>query len=268
MMTDFESVKAQQQRAWATGDFAMIGWNTVYPGECMCEAVRLRAGEKVLDVATGSGNTALSAARRGCETAGIDYVPSLIDRARARAEAEGLPVRFEVGDCEQIPFADAAFDVVLSVFGSMFAPRPEQAARELIRVCRSGGRIGLANWIPEGFWGETFGLFSRYVPPPVGLRPPVEWGTQTRLLDLFGDSTRSMNIRSRSALFRYRNSSHWIEVFGTYFGPLIRALGLLEGERRKEFLDELDDILNRFNRSGDGTLVVGAEFVEVVMVKA
>ena len=266
-MADLEAIKAQQQRTWATGDFAIIGWNTVFPGELMCEAVDLRAGEKVLDVATGTGNAALSAARRGCDAVGIDYVPALVERARARAAAERLPARFEVADCEDIPFPDESFDVVLSVFGSIFAPRPETAAQELLRVSRRGGRIGMGNWTPDGFWGQTFGLVSRYLPPAPGLRPPAEWGTERRLNELFGDAISSMRTSKRSALFRYRSSAHWIEVFSTHFGPIIRTLEALDEQRRLAFLEELDDTLNRFNRSGDDTLVVSADYLEVVIQK-
>jgi ubiquinone/menaquinone biosynthesis C-methylase UbiE len=266
-MIDLNAVKARQQQVWATGDFAMIGWNTVFPGEILCEAVGLRAGQAVLDVATGSGNTALAAARRNCDAVGIDYVPALVDRARERAASERLPARFEVGDCEDIPFPDAAFDVVLSVYGSMFAPRPEQAAQELLRVCRPGGKIGMANWTPDGFWGQTFGLQARYVPPPAGLRPPTEWGTEQRLRELFGDGIRSMEITKRSALFRYRDTQHWIDVFRTHFGPIIRTLEALNDEQRRSYLADLDGILTRFNRSGDSTLVVSADYLEIVMVK-
>lgn len=266
-MADLKAVKAQQLKTWATGDFAMIAWNTVFPCELLCEAVGLRAGQKVLDVATGSGNAVLSAARRGCEATGIDYVPALIERARERATVERLPARFEVGDCEEIPFPDKSFDVVLSVYGSMFAPNQEKAAQELIRVCRPGGRIGMANWTPGGFWGRTFGLVAKYVPPPEGLRPPPEWGTEKRLKELFGGATSSIHIAERSALFRYRNSGHWIEVFRTYFGPIMRVLETLDDKRRAEFLAELDDLLNRFNRSDDDTLVVSADYLEVVMTK-
>ncbi len=265
-MQDLKAVKEQQQRAWASGDFAVIAWNTVFPGELMCEAVEVRAGQSVLDVATGSGNAALSAARRGCDALGIDYVPALIERARQRATLERLPARFEIGDCEAIPCADDSFDVVLSVFGSMFAPDPQKAADELLRVCRPGGKIGMANWTPDGFWGQTFALQWRYLPPPVPLRPPSEWGTEGRLRELFGDATASMRIAKRSALFRYKSSKHWIEVFSTYFGPIIRALETLAGERRQAYLKELDATLNRFNRSGDDTLMVSADYLEVVMV--
>lgn len=265
-MADLRAVKEQQQKTWATGDFAMIAWNTVFPCELLCEAVDLRAGQSVLDVATGSGNAALSASRRGCEALGIDYVPALIDRARERAAVDALPARFEVGDCEDIPCRDREFDVVLSVFGSMFAPDPQKAADELIRVCRPGGKIGLANWTPDGFWGQTFALQWRYLPPPTPLRPPPEWGTEVRLRELFGGAIASMKIAKRSALFRYKSSQHWIEVFGKYFGPIIKALQTLNGERRQTYLKELDDTLSRFNRSGDDTLMVSADYLEVVMV--
>jgi ubiquinone/menaquinone biosynthesis C-methylase UbiE len=252
---------------WATGDFAMIGWNTVFPGELMCEAAQLRAGQRVLDVACGSGNVALSAARRNCEAAGIDYVPALIERARERATAERLPARFEVGDCEAIPFPDASFDAVLSVYGSMFAPDQERAARELLRVCRPGGLIGMANWTPEGFWGQAFGLTARYRPPPPGLRSPLEWGTEQRLQELFGAHVRALHVTPRSALFRFRSSAHWIEVFSCYFGPVMKTLEALDEAGRRAYLGELDATLNRFNQSGDDTLVVSADYLEVVLVK-
>jgi ubiquinone/menaquinone biosynthesis C-methylase UbiE len=267
-MIDLNAVKAQQQKMWATGDFAMIGWNTVYPGERMCEAAGLRADWKVLDVACGSGNVALSAARRNCDAVGIDYVPALIERARERAAAERLPAAFEIGDCEAIPFPDSAFDAVLSVFGSMFAPDQEQAARELLRVCRPGGRIGLANWTPEGFWGQAFGVTARYRPPPAGLRSPLEWGRQGRLHELFGQQIRAMHVTARTVLFRFRNSAHWLEVFSRYFGPVMKTLEALDDAGRRAYRDELDVTLNRFNVSGDGTLVVAADYLEVVLVKA
>lgn len=266
-MIDLDAVKAQQQKTWSTGDFAMIAWNTVFPCELICEAVDVRAGQKVLDVATGSGNAALAAARRGCDATGIDYVPALIERARERAVAERVPARFEVGDCEEIPFPDASFDAVLSVYGSMFAPDAQKAADELVRVCRPGGKIGLANWTPAGFWGQAFGLVAKYAPPPQGVRPPTEWGMEHRLKELFGKTTASMRIEKRSALFRYLDSKHWIRVFSTYFGPIMRVLEKLEEPQRAAFLKELDETLNRFNKSGDGTLMVSADYLEVVLKK-
>jgi ubiquinone/menaquinone biosynthesis C-methylase UbiE len=267
LMAGFDAIKQQQQEVWAAGDFAVIGWNLVYPGELLCEAVELRGGHKLLDVATGAGNAALSAARRNCDTTGIDYVPGLIERASARAAAEGLPARFEVGDCEQLPFADGSFDRVLSVFGSIFAPDQEKAAQELIRVCRSGGKIGMANWTPDGFWGHTFALIARYVAPPETLRSPLEWGTETRLQELFGAATSLTKISKRSALFRYRDNAHWMDVFTTWFGPVMNVLAKLDEKRSREFLRDLDDTLTRFNVSGDGTLMVSADYLEVVIDK-
>ena len=264
-MTDFKAIKQQQQKTWATGDFAVIGWNTVYPGELLCEAAELRAGHKVLDVAAGSGNVALSAARRNCEAVGIDYVPELIERARRRAEVENLPARFEVADCEQIPFEDESFDRVMTLYGSMFAPNQEKAAQELIRVCRRGGRIALGNWTPDGFWGQTFALFARYLPPSEGVRPPPQWGTEQRLRELFGAKASSMKVTRRSALFRYRNNQHWIDVFSKWFGPIIRLRENLDDEQERRFLDELNATLDRFNRSGDETLMVSADYLEVVI---
>jgi len=264
-MADLDAVKQQQQRTWARGDFAVIGWNTVFPGELLCEAAGLRAGHKVLDVAAGAGNVALSAARRNCEAVGIDYVPELIERARRRAEAEGLPARFEVADCEQIPFADESFDRVLSLYGSIFAPNQEQAANELIRVCRRGGKIAMGNWTPDGFWGQTFALFARYLPPPEGVRPPPLWGTEQRLAELFGGKTSSMRLDKRSALFRFHDNQHWIDVFSQWFGPIIRVREALDDAQEARFLGELDDILGRFNRSGDNTLMVSADYLEVVI---
>lgn len=266
-MTDFLAVKAMQQKTWALGDFAMIAWNTVYPGELLCEAANLRAGERVLDVAAGSGNVAISAARRNCDAVGIDYVPALIEHARERAAVERLPARFEVGDCEEIPFPDHSFDVVMSLYGSMFAPRQEAAAKELVRVCTPGGRIAMGNWTPDGFWGQSFGLLARYLPPPSDLRSPTQWGTVARLRELFGASIATLDITRRSALFRYRSSAHWIEVFSTHFGPIIRALTTLDDTQRQAYLSELDALLNRFNRAQDGTLVLAADYLEVVMHK-
>jgi SAM-dependent methyltransferase len=266
-MTSLSAVKAQQQRMWATGDFSVIAWNTVFPGELLCEAVDLRAGERVLDVACGSGNVALAAARRNCAAVGIDFVPELIERARARAAAERVPAQFGVADCEAIPFADGSFDAVLSVFGSMFGPDQQKSAAELLRVCRPGGRIGMANWTPEGFWGQAFALGARFRPPPPGLRPVSEWGTQQRLRELFGAGIESMHFTARSALFRYRDSAHWLEVFTRYLGPVATTLQALDEAGRAAYRSQLDALLNRFNLSGDHTLVMSADFLEVVMVK-
>ncbi len=201
---DYAAVKQRQQATWASGDFSVVAARIVYQAEQLCETAELQAGWRVLDVATGSGNAALAAARRGCDAVGIDYVPALLERGRIRAEAEHLSVEFLEGDAEQLPFPAATFDAVLSIYGVMFAPHHQLAAAELVRVCRPGGRIALACWTPEGFIGETFRLFSRYLPPTPGLQPPVRWGDEAYQRELFGDSAASVTSYPRTAIFRYR----------------------------------------------------------------
>jgi SAM-dependent methyltransferase len=267
-MTDFGTIKSGQQAMWAKGDFGMIAWNTVFAGELLCEAVELRAGERVLDVACGSGNVALSAGRRFCEAIGVDYVPALIERARERAAAERLPVTFQDGDAENLPFPDQSFEVVLSIFGSMFAPDQEKAAAELLRVCRPGGRIGLASWTPEGMWGQLFRLHAQYLPPPPGVKPPALWGTEARLRELIGDGVRELRIARRNALFRQSSPGHWLDFFRTHFGPTIRVFETLDEAGRERFGREIQDTLQRFNRSGEATLMAEAEYLEVVAIRA
>lgn len=266
-MTDFETIKSRQRDGWAAGDFGMIAWYTAFAGEVMCEAVDLRAGQRVLDVACGTGNTALAAGRRFCEAVGVDFVPSLIERARQRAAAERLPTTFEVGDAESLPFEDASFDVVLSVFGSMFAPDQEKAASELLRVCRPGGRIGMANWTPEGMWGQLFRLHADYAPPPPGVRPPPLWGTEARLDELFGMAVRDLRVRKRVALFRAPSAQEWFDFFRAWFGPMIKVLEALDETGRERFRSDVLAELERCNRADDGTLVAEAEYLEVIAVK-
>jgi ubiquinone/menaquinone biosynthesis C-methylase UbiE len=267
-MTDLGTIKSVQRAMWAKGDFGMIAWNTVFVGELLCEAVELRAGERVLDVACGSGNVALSAGRRFCEASGIDFVPALIERARERAAAERLPVAFHEGDAEQLPFPDQSFDVVLSTFGCMFAPDQERAAAELLRVCRPGGRIGLANWTPDGLWGQLFRLHAQYLPPPPGLRSPPLWGKEGHLRDLLGDGVRELRTTPRKALFRERSARHWLDYFRAYFGPTIRVFETLDEAGRERFGRDIEETLQRFNRPGEATLAAEAEYLEVVAIRA
>jgi SAM-dependent methyltransferase len=266
-VTDFEAIKSRQRDVWAAGDFGMIAWNTAFVGEVLCEEVDLRAGQRVLDVACGTGNVALSAGRRFCDAVGVDFVPALVERARERAAAERLPTRFEVGDAENLPFEDASFDVVLSVFGSMFAPDQEKAANELVRVCRSGGKIGLASWTPEGMWGQLFKLHGQYLPPPPGVTPPPSWGTEARIRELFGDAVRDLRLQRRKALFRAVSAVAWFDFFKTWFGPMITVLAALDESGRERFRSDIVAELERVNRADDGTLVAEAEYLEVIAVK-
>lgn len=263
-MPDLAAIKERQQRAWASGDYGVFGATLLIMSEHLCEAVDLRPGQKVLDVATGSGNTALAAARRFGETTGIDYVPALLERGRERAAAERLEVAFREGDAESIPLPDASFDVVLSTVGVMFAPDQEKAVAELFRVCRPGGRIGLANWTPDSFAGEQGSLFGEYLPFSPGLKPPVLWGTEERLRELLGGGARDLRIARRSFVFRYRSVPHYLEVLRTQLGPTRETFRALDPPRRENLVGELVDLIGRFNRSGDGTMVVPSDYLEVV----
>ncbi len=268
MVPDLKAIKNRQQQTWASGDYAVVGSTLVVMGELLCEAVDLHAGQKALDVATGNGNAALSAARRFGEVTGIDYVPALLERGRGRAAAEGLDVAFTEGDAENIPFPDASFDVVLSTLGSMFAPDQEKAADELLRVCRPGGKIGTANWTPDGFIGQMFRVTSRYAPPPPGLKPPVLWGTEDRLRELFGDGVASIRAQRRRFVFRYRSFDHWLDIFRGYYGPLLKAFQSLDAARQEAYAADLRSLVTEFNHSGDETMVVPSEYLEAVAVRA
>jgi ubiquinone/menaquinone biosynthesis C-methylase UbiE len=264
---DLSAVKAKQQAAWSAGDYAIIGRTLQIVGENLCEAVNLRAGERVLDVAAGNGNATLAAARHFAEVTSTDYVPGLLERGRARAEAEGLQVTFREADAEALPFADSTFDVVLSTFGVMFTPDQARAAREMLRVCRPGGRIGLANWTPGSFIGELFKVLGRYLPPAAGLRSPALWGTEERLKELFSEAEASIQATPRIFNFRYRSPAHWMEVFRTFYGPVNRAFLALDTPRQDELERDILNLLARFDRGGAGGLVVPSEYLEVVVTR-
>jgi len=262
---DLEAIKARQQATWASGDFGHVGVRLQIVGESLCEAVDLRAGERVLDVAAGNGNASLAAARRFAEVTSTDYVPALLEQGRLRAEAERLAISFQVADAEQLPFADGSFDVALSTYGVMFAPNQGRAAAELLRVVKPGGRIGLANWTPEGFLGGLFRVMSAFVPPPPGLASPMAWGTEPRLVELFGPQASDIRTTRKTYVFRYRSAEHWVEFFRTYYGPTHKAFAALDETGRRALHAALVEFLRGQNRySGDG-LVVPAEYLEVVI---
>jgi len=264
---DLAAVKMRQQAAWSSGDYAVVGTTLQIVGEQLCEAADLRAGERVLDVAAGNGNAALAAARRWADVTASDSVPALLARAGERAAAERLDIAFQEADAEALPFADGRFDLVLSTFGVMFTPDQERAAAELVRVCRPGGRIALANWTPEGFIGQLFRTVGAHVPPPAGLRSPAQWGTRARLAELFEPHASSLRSAPREFVFRYRSPTHWLDIFRSYYGPVLKAFAALEPAARTALEQALLDLVARRNRAHDGTMVVPSEYLEVVITR-
>lgn len=265
---DLSAIKARQQATWASGDFAFIGTTLQIVGELLAEAADVRAGERVVDIAAGNGNATLAAAHRFAEVTSTDYVPELLARGRLRAEAEGLNITFRVADAEALPFADGTFDVALSTFGVMFAPDHVRAAGEMLRVVRSGGRIGLANWTPEGFIGQLFKIVGTYVPPPPGLKSPALWGTEPHLVSLFGAQAADIRCVRRNFNFRYLSSAHWIQVFRDFYGPTHKAFAALDAAHQSALERDITALLERFNTAGNQSLVVPGEYLEVVIVKS
>jgi ubiquinone/menaquinone biosynthesis C-methylase UbiE len=262
---DLAAVKARQQAAWSTGNYAVVGTTLQIVGENLCEALDLRADTRVLDVAAGNGNATLAAARRWCKVTSTDYVPSLLESGRARAEAEGHTIQFQEADAENLPFADASFDTVMSTFGVMFTPNQEKAASELARVCKPGGSIGLANWTPEGFIGQLFKTIGKYIPPAAGVKSPSLWGTKAGLEALFDKTAQEIHMPQREFVFRYRSPMHWIDVFRTYYGPMNKTFGALDAERQAAFTRDVLALMESRNRSGDRSLVLPSEYLEVVI---
>jgi ubiquinone/menaquinone biosynthesis C-methylase UbiE len=265
LTVDLAAVKARQKVAWSAGNYAVVGTTLQIVGENLCEALDLRSDAHVLDVAAGNGNATLAAARRWCDVMSTDYVSTLLDAGRARARAEGHSIEFREADAEDLPFADASFDVVMSTFGVMFTANQEKAASELLRVCRPGGKIGLANWTPESFIGQLFKLIGKYVPPLPGVRSPVLWGTKSRLDELFGRAAHEIRSNSREFTFRYRSPNHWIDVFRAFYGPMNKTFGALDAEKQRAFTQDLLALMQSRNRSGDETLVLPSEYLEVVI---
>jgi SAM-dependent methyltransferase len=263
---------AQMSRAtWSAGDFARVGARLVLVGELLCRSVDVHAGERVLDVASGSGNAAISAARRGAQVTASDFVESLLDTARTRAEVEGLKLATAVADAQALPFEDGSFDVVLSTFGVMFAPDQPRAAQELLRMCRSGGRIGLANWVPDGLMAANQAIIQKHLPSPptaAGMRRPVEWGDEARIRELFDDHVSELRSERRTIELCAGSAAEMVQFNRTWFGPARTAFARLDEAAQATLAADLAAALERFNRATDGTLVAEAEYLEVVAVKA
>jgi SAM-dependent methyltransferase len=264
---DFTAVKARQQGAWSSGDYAVVGTTLQIVGEQLCEALDIRAGQTVLDVAAGNGNVSLAAARRWCDVTSTDYVAALLERARERAAADRLNLTIREADAEALPFPDDSFDVVVSTFGVMFTPDHDLAASEMVRACKPGGKIGLANWTPDGFIGQLFKTIGKHVPPPAGVRSPALWGTRERIKEMFEPHASSIVTAQRNFVFRYRSADHWLEIFRTYYGPVLKAFAALEGTAQSALERDIRALLAQFNRSGDHTVVVPSEYLEIVINK-
>lgn len=266
MAADLAAVKSRQQRAWSSGDYSVVGVTLQIVGEMLCEAIDLRSKQRVLDVAAGNGNATLAAARRFAEVVSTDYVGALLERGRERARAERLPVEFREADAEALPFADSSFDVVLSTFGVMFTPNQQRAANEMVRVCRPGGKIGLANWTPESFIGQLFKTIGKHLPPPAGVSSPALWGTKAHLDRLFAGKA-SVAAQARHFVMRYESREHWSEVFRGYYGPVVKAFEALDDDDGTALQSDIDALLAKFNVARDGTLVIPSEYLEVVITR-
>ena len=263
---DLAAVKTRQQGAWSSGDYAVVGTTLQIVGEDLCEALDLRAGSKVLDVAAGNGNVTLAAARRWCDVTSTDYVPALLEGGRARAAAERLNVDFRVADAEDLPFADKSFEVVVSTFGVMFTPDQDKAAAEMLRVCKPGGKIGMANWTPEGFIGQLFKTLGKHLPPPAGVKSPALWGTRARLEEMFGKAAE-IDAQPRMFVFRYCSIEHWLDVFKAYYGPMLKAFAALDNGKQAALRNDMLALAKQFNRATDGSMAVRSEYLEVVITK-
>ncbi|MCB1788502.1 MAG: class I SAM-dependent methyltransferase [Gammaproteobacteria bacterium] len=264
---DYAAIKTKQQATWGSGDYGRVGVTLQLTGEELCEALDLRAGARVLDVAGGNGNVSLAAARRFCKVVSSDYVQALLDQSRARAEAEGLAIDYQFADAEALPFDDASFDHVVSTFGVMFAPNQAQAAAELLRVCRPGGSIGLASWTPDGFVGRLLKTVGRYVPPPAGVQSPALWGTDAFLTRQYAGKVSAIGVKTKRFLFRYRSGEHFLQVFRDYYGPVHRAFQVLDDAQQAALGRDILALVAELNRAGDGSMIVPSDYLEAVITR-
>ena len=264
---NLDELNRLQEKTWTAGDFAKMGAELSIAGELLCDSVPLLAGDRVLDVATASGNTALAAARRRANVTAIDITTALLERAKARAAAEGLRIRFEHGDATALTFEDAAFDVVMSTFGSIFAPDPEKTAAEMARVCRPGGKIAIAVWTPEGMLGKLFRMLARYSPPQAQVDLPISWGDETVLKQRLGPYASGLQTQRRTIRFRSPSPAHWVEFMKTYFGPAVLALEHSREDARRKLTLEMMELMREHNRSPNSTALGDSEYLEVVVTR-
>ncbi|PUB79901.1 MAG: SAM-dependent methyltransferase [gamma proteobacterium symbiont of Ctena orbiculata] len=262
---DYAAIKSKQQATWGAGDYGRVGVTLQITGEQLCEAMDVHSGQSLLDVAGGNGNASLAAARRFCKVVSTDYVGELLEQSRIRAQAEGLAIEYREADAEALPFEEGSFDNVTSTFGVMFSPNQAQAANELQRVCKTGGTIGLANWTPESFIGQLFKTVGRYLPPPAGVESPAAWGTEAFLQRHFGSLAKEIRIQRRHFNFRYHSPDHWLDVFSTYYGPTLKAFQALDETEAQSLRDDILQLIGRYNRAGNGAMVVPSEYLEVVI---
>jgi len=262
---DFNVIKQRQQATWTSGDYALIGTTLQIVGETLAEAVDIRAGESVLDVAAGNGNASLAAARRHARVVSTDYVPHLLEKGAQRARADGLNIEFQTADAEALPFEKDSFDVILSTFGAMFTPDHGRVAKEFLRVVRKGGRIGMANWTPEGFIGQLFKVIGSHVPPPAGVQSPALWGSEPHVVELFGPQAKEIACVRRTFNFRYHSPAHWLEIFRNYYGPVLKAYAALDPDQQAVLTEDIIALLERYNVGGPDSLVVPGEYLEIVI---
>ncbi len=264
---DYSAIKAKQQQVWGSGDYSQVGSTLQITGEELCESMDLHSGQSVLDVAAGNGNATMAAARRFCEVTSTDYVEALLNESKQRAQANHLAVNYQQADAEALPFEDESFDNVMSTFGVMFTPNQQQSASEMLRVCKKGGKIGMANWTPDGFIGQLFKVIGKYNPPPQGVNSPANWGTQDFLQREFGEQASNIQVNEKNYSFRYKSPQHWMEVFRNYYGPTLKTFEMLDAPKAEALEADIYALLDQFNTATDGTLIVPSKYFEVVIEK-
>lgn len=266
---EMESLKTRLKSMWMAGDFGQIAKVIEASADEFIERLALKPGQPVLDVACGNGNLAIPAARTGAKVTGVDIAPKLLVQARERAKAEDLDIQFDEGDAESLPYGDASFDEVVTMYGAMFAPRPALVSAELIRVCKPGGRIAMANWTPGGFIGQMFKTTAKHVPPPPNMESPVKWGDEATVRERLSDGIASVEATPRMCIFKLPFSpAETVELFRTYYGPTQRAFAALDEDGQAALRKDLDELWSQNNQATDNTTYVEAEYLEVIATRS